>query len=730
MSSKLDSDLHIKVRNLIDKSEYNKAFSLLRGRISKQTAPALYDLLEKQEDTYKYLLHYFVEGFSDSSRQDMLAETGSTLHFINDSVYRNAILVDSSDIYSSTLRFENVRKATLQSRLDEYRSAHSMAMLAMESDGNLDILKEADEALVSLFSYVWTMFGASSDDYAKVVKSVQHDDLPFDLKAQMISALLLGNLAYFDRKGFNALLDIYDSASDPRISARALASIILVMYTHNKRIEKDPKLKARLQVWSDSIMLYPQVREVIMTIIRAHDTQRISSKMQNEVLPELMKLRPEILKRLGKMSQASDLESLEANPEWEEIINKDGLGDKLKELTDIQMDGGDVMMLAFSNLKSFPFFNTVANWFLPFSDSHNEVARVTSEVKGAFSQILDSEGVMCDSDKFSFILSLTRMPEAQRQMISQQMEAQLSQLKEVMADKKLKSTIPEFDQEVTRYIRDIYRFFKLFRKKDDFKDPFAKALDLNAIPYLDHILADPEILSLVGEFYFKRGYYEEALPLLKRLESGNPDAGLLWEKIGYCYNAMGQLTEALEWYRKAELIHPDSKWLIKKLAQCNRLLENYQEAAEYYAKALADDPENYHLLLNAGHVLLNIGKTDEAVANFYHADYVNPDKISVWRALAWGEMLNGNPDKSLGFYSKILESPDKTAVDIVNTGHAYFLKKDYKNASASYKKALKEKDYDFKKLEEVVKEDLPALTKAGGDAADLNLLLENVRYEI
>ncbi len=145
---------------------------------------------------------------------------------------------------------------------------------------------------------------------------------------------------------------------------------------------------------------------------------------------------------------------------------------------------------------------------------------------------------------------------------------------------------------------------------------------------------------------------------------------------------------------------------------------------------MADDPENYHLLLNAGHVLLNIGKTDEAVANFYHADYVNPDKISVWRALAWGEMLNGNPDKSLGFYSKILESPDKTAVDIVNTGHAYFLKKDYKNASASYKKALKEKDYDFKKLEEVVKEDLPALTKAGGDAADLNLLLENVRYEI
>lgn len=728
MSSKLDFELHKKAGNLIDNSEYNEAFALLKGHISKQNAPAIYDLILKQEDTYKYLLHYFIEGFSDSSRQDMLAETGSTLHFINDSIFRNSILRDSPDIYSSTLRFENVRKATLQARLDDYRRAQSMAILALEADDNFEILKEADETLVSLFSFVWTMFGASSDDYRKLVDSIKSNDFPFEFKAQMISALLLGNLEYFDRKGFNALLDIYDATTDPRISARALAAIILIISTHHRRIENDPKLRARLQVWSDSIMLYPQVREVIMTIIRAHDTQRISSKMQNEVLPQLMKLRPEILKRLGKMTQASDLESLEANPEWEEIINKDGLGDKLKELTDIQMDGGDVMMLAFSNLKSFPFFNAVANWFLPFSDTHNEVARVKNEVKGAFSQILDSEGIMCDSDKFSFILSLSRMPESQRAMISSQMDAQLGQLKEMMADKKFKSSVPEFDMEVTRFIRDIYRFFKLFRRKDDFKDPFAKTLDLNSLPFLDHIISDPEILSLVGEFYFKRGYYEEALPLLMKLERDTPDAGLLWEKIGYCYNALGNLNEALTWYRKAELLHPDSKWLIKKLAQCNRLLENYLEASEYYSKALSADPDNYHLLLNAGHVLLNLGDTAAAVRNFNHADYVNPGKISVWRALAWGEMLNGNPDKSLSFYSKILSSQEKKPIDLINTGHVYFLKGDYKNASDSYRKVLKEDGYDLNKLEEALKEDSPALSKAGGNLSDLNLILENVRY--
>ena len=109
---------------------------------------------------------------------------------------------------------------------------------------------------------------------------------------------------------------------------------------------------------------------MLMNIIKSQDTQRISSKMQNEVLPELMKLRPDILKKLKNVSEESDIEMLDINPECEELLNKNGLGDKLKELTEMQMEGGDVMMVAFSNLKTFPFFNTVGNWFLPVSYTH------------------------------------------------------------------------------------------------------------------------------------------------------------------------------------------------------------------------------------------------------------------------------------------------------------------------------------------------------------------------
>ena len=731
MNNTKDTSDHDKVAELLARRHLHEAFRVLATAVRKKSGPSLSDFLSKQEETYKYLLHYLVEGYADASRSEMLDEIIAALHFVNDSILRDCVIVDSPDLYSSTLRFERIRKATLRSRLDEYRQAQAMTALAEEAGGDPEIRKKRDDALTSLFSFVWTMFGASSDSYRMLSDACAEKDIPFEFKAQVISALFLGNLSYFDSKGLSCLLDIYDKSDNPRIAARALTSIVLIIAAYPDRVRSHPDLMRRLSLWQDSIIIYRQLREVVMSIIRAHDTQRISSKMQNEVLPELMKLQPEILKRLGKMSEGADLETLEENPEWEEIVSKNGLGDKLKELTDMQMDGGDVMMPAFSNLKGFPFFNSVANWFIPFYPTHHEVAKIAEGSLGVFNEILDSEGVMCDSDKYSFMFSLSQLPEAQRKMMTSQMESQLSQLKEVMAERKLKSSLPEFDQETTRYVRDIYRFFKLFRKKDEFRDPFNHPLDFISLPVIGDILSDPEILNLVGEFYFQRGYYTEALPLLLRLEGDSPDAGLFWEKIGYCYNALGRLEKAVEWYRKAELIHPDSKWLMKKLALCYRLLKKYRDAAEYYAKALESDPDNYQLLLNAGNSLLNAGDVAAALSHYYHADYVKPNSLSVWRAIAWGELLRKDYKKSLEFYTRILNSGEAAPSDYLNAGHAYFLLGEFRKASRSYADALgKDPEYDIVRLEEAMLEDINIIEQCGGKGSDLLLILENVKYSL
>ena len=730
MASDKAVSFHEKVNQLLDNSSLHEAFRMLRARMSAQGDPRLQDRLNSLEDTYKYMIHYMVEGFDDAGRDAVTSDIAEQLRMINDSLERRRIMVDSPDLYSSTRRFENIRKATLATRMSEYRAAHSKALLAASADGALPIIREADEALSALFSYIWTMYGATDDEYRLLGEAMADEAISFEAKAQIISALLLGNLAYYDRNGLNTLLDTYEADYDERLSARALIAIILILAAHPERVRNDRKLKARLSLWKDSIITYRRMREVLMSIIRSRDTQRISSKMQNEVLPELMKLRPEILSKLKNISRDSDMEMLDVNPEWEDLLNKNGLGDKLKELTEMQMDGGDVMMMAFSNLKSYPFFNTVGNWFIPFSTRHSEIQSLGADILGGFSQLLDIDGVMCDSDKYSFALSLAKMPEAQRNMMSSRMEEQMSQLKDAIADRKLKSSLPKFDSEVTRYVRDIYRFFKLYHKKQEFNDPFAKPLDFMNLPVVAELLDDEEILNLVGEFYFKRGYYAESLPILLRQDNTNGADPLRWEKIGYCYNSLNNLDEAVVWYKKAELLNPDSPWLVKKLALCNRLLGNFQEASEYYDKALQYSPDNYSLQMSAGNCLLESGKVKEALGHFYHADYIKPDKPATYRAIAWGEMQGGNYDKSIAYYGKVTLLPETTPSDFINLGHAYYLSGNLKKAVESYAKSVRQPSGSIANFEKEMLGDTDLLVKGGRTPEEIRLIIDKVKYDL
>lgn len=729
MASSKYGIVHDRVKNLLNKRSLHEAFSLVRSQLGSYPDHVLSDKLDKLEETYKYMIHYLVEGYSDSGRDELLTSLIEDMHMVNDAILRNSILSDSPDMYSSTKRFENVRNASFASRFEAYRESYSKALLAASSACDMEYQKQADDALTALFNHVWTMFGAPEEEYRRLTASLSEPDLPFSYKAQMISALMMGCLSYYDRNAFHSLIDIYENDICQKLSARALVAIMLVVADNPDRIKNDAGLKARLSLWQDSIIHYRRLREVLMNLIRTRDTERISSKMQNEVLPELMKLRPDIINKFKNLSEEADLEMFDANPEWEEILNKNGLGDKLKELTEMQLEGGDVMMLAFSNLKSFPFFNNVSNWFLPFSTTHSEILTISKEF-AAFGDLLDMEGVMCDSDKFSFAFSLSKMPESQRSMLTERMSGQMEQLKEAMSERKLKSSVPEFDSEVTRYVRDIYRFFKLFRKKNDFCDPFLRPVDFRSLPFLNDVLSDMEIVNLVGEFYFKRGYYSEALPMLMLIDKELRNDKLLWEKIGYCHQALNDIDEAIKWYKKAELLNPDSTWLVKKLAVCYRMRGKFDDAAEYYAKALESSPDNYSLLMSAGNCLLESGNIQEAIANYYHADYIRPDQPGSWRAIAWAEFMNGNKEKSLAYYEKLLSSDKHSANDNLNAGHLYYLTGNLKKAVACYKSCASDKDFGIKKLEDAIQQDIEQIENAGGNRQDLNLLLDKVKYEL
>ncbi len=68
----------------------------------------------------------------------------------------------------------------------------------------------------------------------------------------------------------------------------------------------------------------------------------------------MMKLSPMIGKRSNSTSGWEKPGSMK-NPEWQKILDETGLTDKLKEFSDLQLEGADVFHSTFSNLKSYPF---------------------------------------------------------------------------------------------------------------------------------------------------------------------------------------------------------------------------------------------------------------------------------------------------------------------------------------------------------------------------------------
>ncbi|MDE8697704.1 hypothetical protein PZH42_26930, partial [Bacteroides cellulosilyticus] len=61
------------------------------------------------------------------------------------------------------------------------------------------------------------------------------------------------------------------------------------------------------------------------------------------------------------------------NPDWDQAFEQTGLGDKIREMNDLQLEGADVYMSTFAQLKGYPFFREPLNWFYPFDRMHSSI---------------------------------------------------------------------------------------------------------------------------------------------------------------------------------------------------------------------------------------------------------------------------------------------------------------------------------------------------------------------
>lgn len=702
---------------LLREGRVESALSLLDNPAEGLPALRPYrERLRRLREQYGYMADFVMRGLPDPQLAESVNDMAVAILGVADEMKRTLLAADAPTLCCSMVRTAGVSPMRpLAEMAGECRSLHSrLALASLAEDparASAGLTRRAEDVAKEIFNRLWITHPLPAEDAEAFREILSDGSLPVSVKALSVSGLTLGLMEWYDERRMALLADAYASSESPApVSVRALCGLLLGLWLYRGR-PRSRALRLRLESLAEGEGWASDVRMVNMQMVRARDTERLTRKFRDELLPDMMRLRPEI-EKLGRKHHDLDPAAMEENPEWAELLDKSGLSERLKEMQEIQEEGGDILMATFSQLKSFPFFNDPSNWFLPFTPDHSALDQ-SSELLPIL-DLLGGSAPFCDSDRYSMALSLSQIPPEQRRMVDAQLKMQRDQI-DAMRASSLQGSDPGREALTVGYVRDLYRFVKLFRRKSEFKDPFALGLNLPGLPELSDVFDDADTLRLIGEFYFRRRYWEDACGVFRRLDLlVTPEAGI-YQKMGHCLQSLGRLEEALDCCERADMLDPSSRWTRRRLAALYRALGRYDKALTYYRALEAESPDaasDVSLALSIGFCLVKLRRFDEALQVLFKAEYLGADSPKALRAIVWCTLLGGDYERCRAYTGRLFAKGDLTPDDYLNAGHLEMLTGHPSEAAERYAESIAARGFSADAFVEALRRDfepLPAL---------------------
>ncbi|WP_320887128.1 tetratricopeptide repeat protein [Bacteroides clarus] len=687
--------------------------------------------LEQAKVSYQYMLQYMRQGINDPERQklyrQLLAETRELAEQA-----RISLLDEVSTHYYHALH-KNKRNmeagygmSSWLKVLESFPDDMAVCQLMPDNKQSLDsALQRHEETAQYLFLTTWGNSGWTAEEEREARMYLESELLPVNDLCLFTGAVLLSLMECFDPRKFSWLLDAATHA-DTQVSQRALVIIAIVLHIHPNRLWLYPELEARLSLLNEDGSFGKQLNRVYIQLLRSQETEKIDKKMREEIIPEMMK-NVSIMRNM-KYGFEENMDEDDRNPDWEKAFEESGLGDKIREMNELQLEGADVYMSTFAQLKSYPFFQNPHNWFYPFDMQHSGIIRefgLKPTGDNAILSLILQSGFFCNSDKYSLCFTMAHIPQAQRNMMLSQMTSQdLNELMDESKSSGLRQYAQRPDVISNQYIHDLYRFFKLSQRRHEFRDIFKEEIALHRIPALKDILRKPELLVTIADFHFRKEHPAEALGIYQEVIDMNYADADIFQKTGYCLQKEKRYKEAISAYRKADVLKPDHIWTIRHLATCYRQLRDFASALEYYRKVEAMQPENRNVTFFIGSCLAEQERYEEALQCFFKLDLMENDCIKAWRAIGWCSFVSGKSEQAMRYYEKVL-ALKPIATDYLNAGHVALRLGNMEKAAELYGKAASESG-NRETFLDMFDKDKETLIKLGIDENDIPLIRDLV----
>ncbi|MCE5174525.1 MAG: tetratricopeptide repeat protein [Bacteroidales bacterium] len=714
-----------------------EAFSNLGYLIQLNGFGLAYDQLTEMETNYRYMLKYRLEGYPDPEREKVSLNLQKKAMELTDESFHLWMTKNSSDFYYDRIRIDRVSGGeSLPQLLQDIRqSGEKQMMIELVEDAEsktvqmLQVARFRERATVGIFYKVWISTCWKRSDFA-VMDELFKDSALFDYeKSLIVSAILLSLQKRMDHEKMILLIDLCFH-EQPEISQRALVVLVLSLYQYDERLTFYPEIIQRLAVAMENQKFQESMVRVFYQLIRSKDTENVTKRMQEEILPEMTKFGSTIQDKMR--NGEGDDQSDEFNPDWKHMMENTEFSVKMQEFSDMQLEGIDVYMSTFSGQKNFSFFQEMANWFLPFYPSHSSLSDLfeTNRLEGT--SVLDAvlkSDYLCSSDKYSFCFNILQIPASYRSAMSAQLGADSEAYEEIKKTEMGLNSQFKLEQASNRYIQDLYRFFNLFNRKHDFINVFSLPLDLHNTKSLGVYLKSENALRRIGLLYFKNKNFNQALAVLDLLLAIHPTDAELHQKRGYCLQQLNQKSLALDAYLQADLIQPDSLWTLKRIAASYRHLKNPAKALEYYKRAESLDPDNIILTLNIGHCLVELEDFAEALNYYFKAELLSEGSPKTWRPIAWCSFICKKYDQAGKYYEKILQNNPQIN-DYLNAGHLEWCKGFPKQAMALYKRGIHATQTLVPDFLELFRKDADELVRQGIHPDDIASVRDELLYEL
>ena len=694
------------------------------------------DEYDNIEMTYRNMLAYTIDGIKDPERNKIYLKLIQSILVLSDKA-RQDILSHNSGWHTYWVKqqaekefklsgrtiVETVDDLMFKSELDEWLKLSN----EITPDPDSEISKKHKNLIKNIFNHLWLTdyYGDAEDSLINII--LKSDKFRWYEASIFTTAVTLSSFRTWQPEKLFHLISLYEKGQE-QVMERALSGLILNLHYYNARILLYPEVTEKIMKMSRETKFKEHCRIIVLQIIKSRETENLSRKLQDEILPQVARLRPMIEEKLDLDDILPKDKNEEKNPDWAEMFSdSEEIFKTMEELTKLQMEGADVYMSAFANMKHFDFFKDFQNWFVPFYPDHETVDEIYhDEILGPgtneLAEALYKTPFICNSDKYSLLLNLKHLPSVQKTMMLKVFRMELEGLQQLNEEDSGTDPYRVFRINITQYLQDFYRFFKLSPYKKEFEDLFVGKLDIYNSEFFRMTSNAIEAEAGLADYFFSKNFFSDALQLFLKQAKEKPSDVQLYEKIAYCYQESADYEEALKYYRRAELI--DRKvWTIKKIGLSLRRLGNNEEALEYYLQASDLEPENIHTVIMIAHCYLDLRNYEQALKYYFAVEYKEPGNLKILRPIAFCYFALGRFDESEKYYDRLSEGK-LTAHDQINMGHLALCRGRKREAVDLYKQSIISGELSKSQFMVIFAEDKGLLISLGVNPDDLPIILD------